>query len=95
LEKISTNHMVKIGIVVANLEEAVSYYTDLFDLPTQAPHDQQPQGKKQTEGNTPYVWYRGEYRNARCRTAVIPIEPIYLELIEPLDEPSPWTEFKN
>jgi methylmalonyl-CoA/ethylmalonyl-CoA epimerase len=102
LDKISNNQIIKLGIVVDNLEEAFQYYVDLFKLdpekmraprPKNAPASQAapaPEG-----GNTPFVWYRGEYRNARCRTAIIPLQPIYLELIEPYDEPSPWTEFRE
>ncbi|TDF98950.1 bleomycin resistance protein [Paenibacillus piri] len=95
MEHISTNQIVKIGVVVDNIEQAVKHYAELFqieppviripksDVPVQIPED------------GAYTWYRGEYRNVRCKTAVIPLEPIYIELIEPFDEPSPWNEFKE
>ncbi|WP_274649761.1 VOC family protein [Paenibacillus humicola] len=103
MDKISTNRIVKLGIVVDNLEEAFNYYVELFNLdpakmraprPKPAPGDPVPAPAPAPEGGQePYIWYRGEYRDARCRTAIIPLEPIYLELIEPYEEPSPWTEF--
>ncbi|WP_240415270.1 VOC family protein [Paenibacillus periandrae] len=107
MEQISNNRIIKLGVVVDNLEEAFQYYVELFKLdptkmraprprPTASELSQAPAAAAAPEGgNTPYVWYRGEYRNARCRTAIIPLEPIYLELIEPYDELSPWTEFRE
>ncbi len=95
MDKISTNRMVKIGIIVDDIEKAVEYYADLFNIPKPEVKTPKPKNTMPVEGNKPYTWYRGEYRTARCKTAVVGIEPIYIELIEPLDEPSPWTEFKE
>ncbi|NHN33996.1 VOC family protein [Paenibacillus agricola] len=108
MDKISNNQIIKLGVVVDNLEEAFQYYMDLFKLdpakmrapkPRPPQSDSTPAGSTATAapegGNTPFVWYRGEYKKARCRTAIIPLEPIYLELIEPYDEESPWTEFRE
>ncbi|NHN31492.1 VOC family protein [Paenibacillus agricola] len=104
MEQISNNQIIKLGVVVDNLEEAFQYYVELFKLDPakmRAPKPRSPESESSQAapapegGNTPFVWHRGEYRKARCRTAIIPLEPIYLELIEPYDEASPWTEFRE
>lgn len=86
--------MVKIGIVVEDIEKAAQYYADLFNIPKPEVKYPNPPPAP-VEGNKPYSCYRGEYRTTRCKTANIKLEPIYIELIEPLDEPSPWTEYKE
>jgi methylmalonyl-CoA/ethylmalonyl-CoA epimerase len=93
MKQISTNQIVKIGIIVDNIEEAAKHYAELFQI--ELPEIEIPDAAKQTSIEGAYTWYRGENRGTRCKTAVIPLEPIYIELIEPFDEPSPWTEFKQ
>jgi methylmalonyl-CoA/ethylmalonyl-CoA epimerase len=96
VERISTNHMVKIGIVVDNIEKAVQYYADIFNIekPEIHVHDH-TKDPVPTSDEGAYTWYDGEYRNYSIKVAMVMLEPIYIELIEPFDEPSPWTEFKK
>ncbi|MBP1995988.1 VOC family protein [Paenibacillus eucommiae] len=96
MQAISTNKIVKVGIIVNDIEQAVKTYADLFGL-KEVPAVRVPKSDlPPSDPNAPaYTLYRGEYRNTGCKTALIPMEPIYIELIEPLKQPSPWTEFQE
>lgn len=91
MDKISTDQIVKIGIVVDNIEEAVKHYAEIFNI--DVPSIRVPRTDVQPDPRA-YTMLRGEYRNVRCKTAIVPLKPIYIELIEPYHEPSPWNEFK-
>jgi hypothetical protein len=84
--------MVKIGIVVKDIEKTVQVYADLFDIPTPEIHYPR-EHKQEPGGKAPGTIFRGKKEPSRCITAVVKLEPIYIELIQPLDEPSPWNEF--
>jgi catechol 2,3-dioxygenase-like lactoylglutathione lyase family enzyme len=92
MKHLTTRNIVKIGVVVRDIEEAARTYADLFglEMPQIKVPDFDP-GDTETADN----WFRGEYRKTACKTAVIPLEPVYIELIEPLPHPSPWTEFQD
>ncbi|MFD0675889.1 MULTISPECIES: VOC family protein [unclassified Paenibacillus] len=92
MEKISTDQIVKIGIVVENIEEAVKHYAEIFNI--EVPKVSVPKPDTQPDPRA-YTIFRGEKRKVRCKTAIVPLKPIYIELIEPLNEPSPWNEFKE
>lgn len=92
MDKISTNQIVKIGIVVSDIEQAVAHYSALFNIPAPEIRTPNPNAVPPPNAST---WYRGADRAAKCRTAVIRLEPIYIELIEPLEGASPWSEFKQ
>jgi hypothetical protein len=93
MDKFPSSHIVKIGIVVRDIEKAVKAYADLFDIPApeikQARTDFTPKpGEK-----TPHTVFRGKEGRDRIKTARVLIEPIYIELIEPVDDFGPWHEF--
>jgi len=92
MEKVSTNHIVKIGIVVDDIEKAAAYYADLFNI--EKPVIRVPDPNKVPDPKA-YKWYKGQYRNFRIKTAVVKLEPIYIELVEPIDGDSPWADFKS
>jgi methylmalonyl-CoA/ethylmalonyl-CoA epimerase len=95
MDYLSTNKITKIGIIVKNIEEAVKYYSELFHIETPEiciPPEKQPVIEG---GREPFICYRGERRETHVKSAMIPVEPIPLELIEPYDEPSPWMEFEK
>ena len=93
MEKISTDKIVKIGIVVKDIEKAASHYAEVFNI--ELPEIRIPDIDALPDPNA-YTWYNGEQKeHVRCKTAIIPIKPIYIELIEPFEEPSPWNEFLN
>jgi hypothetical protein len=92
MEKFPTNHIVKIGVVVKDIEKAAKVYAGLFDIPIPEIHYPK-EHKQEPGGKVPGTIFRGKKEPARCITAVVKLEPIYIELIQPLDEPSPWNEF--
>ncbi|GGE31424.1 lactoylglutathione lyase [Pullulanibacillus camelliae] len=92
MNNILSKDIVKIGIVVQNIEQAVLEYAKLFDI--DVPEVKVPTLSTEQTANKNNL-YRGEYRQTGCKTAVIPLRPVYIELIEPLNHPSPWTEFQE
>jgi methylmalonyl-CoA/ethylmalonyl-CoA epimerase len=94
IKQIDNNQLIKIGIVVDNIEDAAKHYSKLFgiEMPTiQIPdlnHTPEP-----TENS--YTWQRGEMRPTRTKYANMQMGPVTVELLEPYDEPSPWNEFKK
>jgi methylmalonyl-CoA/ethylmalonyl-CoA epimerase len=91
MDKIATD-VVKIGIVVNNIEEAARRYAELFNI--------EPPAIRIPDPNAPvnpaaYKLYKGERRQTRIKTAVIKLKPIFIELIEPIDENSPWSDFRD
>jgi hypothetical protein len=98
MDKFPTNHIVKIGIVVRDIEKAVQAYAALFDIPFPEIHPAKPAGPLPTEpltpgGKIPNTVFRGKNGMDRIKTAVIKLEPIYIELAEPVDDFGPWHEW--
>ncbi|MCL2094127.1 MAG: VOC family protein [Treponema sp.] len=93
MEKFPTSHIVKIGIVVKDLEAAAKKYAEIFGIPV--PKINFPSQEKLDEDakGEPASVFRGSKAHTRCITTVINLEPIHIELIQPVAEPSPWTEF--
>ncbi|MBM7691659.1 hypothetical protein JOC77_001066 [Peribacillus deserti] len=94
MDKIENNNLVKIGIVVENIEEAARTYSTLFG--TELPEIQIPPEEYTPDptGAT-YTWYRGKMIPARTKFANLQMGPVTVELLEPYDEDSPWNEFKQ
>jgi hypothetical protein len=91
IEKISTNKIVKIGIVVPDIEKAAKHYAEVFNI--DVPEIRIPKTDAPVDPRA-YTVFKGERKeHVRCKTAIVPLEPIYIELIEPFDQPSPWSEF--
>jgi hypothetical protein len=100
MEKFPSKRIVKIGIVVKDIERAAKKYAEIFNIPVPEIHQpkewkQEPSESagKEPSGKEPGTVFRGKKEKSRCITAIVKLEPIYIELIQPLDEPSPWTEF--
>jgi hypothetical protein len=98
MEKFPTNHIVKIGIVVRDIEKTVQAYTALFDIPLPEirparPANTLPTGPEVPGGKVPYTIFRGERGMDRIKTAKIMLDPIYIELAQPVDDFGPWYEF--
>ena len=98
MEKFPTKRIVKIGIVVRDIEKTVKEYADLFDIPVPEIRPARPAGPPpsapETEGaKVPGTVFRGKKGMDRIKTAVIPLEPIFIELAQPVDDFGPWHEF--
>jgi hypothetical protein len=98
MEKFPTNSIVKIGIVVRDIEKTVKAYADLFDVKVSEIRQAKPAGPLPTEplvpgGKVPSTVFRGKKGMDRIKTATISMEPIYIELAQPVDDFGPWHEW--
>lgn len=90
MEKLASKKIVKIGIVVHDIEEVAKRYANLFDIPTPEvrypdPHRIPPKGA--------YKRYKGKDYQVLLKCTHIDLDPIYLEILEPYDHtPSPWLD---
>jgi hypothetical protein len=98
MDKFPTDRIVKIGIVVKDIERAVRAYADLFDIPL--PEIRPPKsvdflltGHRTTGEEAPGAVFRGKRGMDRIKTAVIKLKPVYLELVQPVDDFGPWHEW--
>lgn len=90
--QLSNGHIVKIGIVTADVEETAAHFRRIFP--------EGPAPSSQTEEHPPstvepYVEYRGERLEGGVPLKVVNVytENFWFELIEPLgDAPSPWRD---
>lgn len=90
--KTGRDRIVKIGIVVDNIEEAAKHYNAIFDLKEEAVVRYPDPNKVPKEGA--YKKMRGKTVNPKLKSLIVNLEPIYLEVLEPADdEPSPWREY--
>jgi hypothetical protein len=96
MDKFPTNRIVKIGIVVEDIEKAVKAYADLFDIPLPEIRPPKPAGSppaEPPEPGRPGTVFRGKPGTDRIKTAVIKLNPVYLELAQPVDDFGPWHEW--
>lgn len=91
-EKLGSSTIVKIGIVVRDIEEAAKRYNDLFELEEEAYVRYPDPSKVPLEGA--YKKMRGKEVQPKLKSCIVNLAPIYLEVVEPVDDtPSPWLEY--
>jgi methylmalonyl-CoA/ethylmalonyl-CoA epimerase len=94
LNKIENNTLAKIGLVVKDIDVAAKNFSELFGI-------EMPRIILPSEEYTPdptgetYTLFRGEHVPARVKIANLQMGPVTVELLEPIDEASPYTEFKE
>ena len=92
MDKMGTKRFIKIGIVVSDIEDAARRYGELFNLDKiPEAHDYEP-----AKGAPPKTFqkYLGKEDFVTLKYAIIDVEPVYIELIQPTgDKPSPWRTF--
>lgn len=95
MEHIDNANLIKIGIIVNDIEAAIDKYCKLFNIPK--PHIQIPDAEDRTDQFTErnYTIYRGEKRDTKTKFANLQMGPVTVELMEPFDGPSPWNEYKQ
>lgn len=93
MEKLNSNQIIKIGVVVHNIEEVARRYGDLFDIPVPEVHYPDP---NRVYPPNAYKRYKGQDYKIMLKYTHIDLNPIYLELLEPFDDtPSPWLDHLN
>ncbi|TVY05465.1 VOC family protein [Paenibacillus cremeus] len=93
MEHIENRNLVKIGIVVGDIEAAAKHYAELFGM--EMPKIRIPDLNRVPEHKeSGYTWYRGKFIPGRVKLANMQMGPVTVELLEAYDEPGPWNEYK-
>ena len=94
MEHIENRNLVKIGIVVEDIEAAARHYAELFgmDMPVIRVPDPAREPK---HTDSSYTWYRGKFVPGRVKLANMQLGAVTVELLEACDEESPWNEFRR
>ena len=89
MEKISSNRIVKIGIVTADADETARRLTDLFEEAEPYDSHEPPQEPYSSER---WQRYHGEpVSGIKMKVRLVYLQPVYFEIIQPLgDCNSPW-----
>ena len=91
-ENFGSREIIKVGIVVDDIEKAAEYYQKIFQFDS-VPSVRLPDPNKKPEPGT-YRLLRGQKTDPKLKCCIIPLGPVYLEVIEPCSgQPSPWLEF--
>jgi len=86
MDKLPTNVICQIGLVVRDVAATARAYAEVFGLPVPPVRMTGPQAETQTR-------HRGQPTPGRAKLAFFDMGPLSLELIEPVDGPSTWREF--
>jgi hypothetical protein len=91
MDRIDNKRIVKIGIVVHDIESVAKRYGALFSIEEPVVRMPDPD-KKAAEGA--YKLYHGENRRILLKSCLVDLDPVYLEIVEPFDDtPSPWRDY--
>lgn len=92
MDKISSNRIVKIGIVTEDVVRTEQKLRELFHAVEPYDSDKAKAGMPEYGENVKYRKYKGEKANdIHMKTAAVYLEPIYFELVQPIGEAgSPW-----
>lgn len=88
MEKMDSNIIWQIAIVVRDIDKALKDYAELFGM-------ELPEVIVSGVGENERIYYRGELTEAVHKLAFFKMGLIQLELIEPNEEPSTWRDFLN
>jgi catechol 2,3-dioxygenase-like lactoylglutathione lyase family enzyme len=86
MNKLDSNVVVQIGIIVKDVEKTASAYAGLFGIP-------RPEVVPIADDSFANTSYHGQASEAKGKAAFFDLGPVQMELIEPLGAPSTWEEF--
>ena len=86
MNKLDSNVVVQIGIIVKDVEKTASAYAELFGIP-------RPAVVPIADDSFAHTIYHGQASEAKGKAAFFDLGPVQMELIEPLGAPSTWEEF--
>lgn len=86
MEKLDSQTVMQIGIIVRDAEAAARAYAGVFGIPT-------PEVVPIAADAFANTLYRGQPSRATGRAAFFDLGPIQMEIIEPIGGPSTWQEF--
>jgi len=84
--KIDKNGFIQICIVVEDIEKALDYWTNIFNI-------ERPNISINTPPHNSDLTYRGEIADYTMRMAVMEGPGFFIELVEPDENPSTFREF--
>ena len=86
MERLDSDTVVQIGIIVADVEKTARGYSEVFGIPL-------PQVVSIAADSYAHTLYRGKPSQAAGKAAFFHLGPIEIELIQPAGAPSTWDEF--
>jgi catechol 2,3-dioxygenase-like lactoylglutathione lyase family enzyme len=86
MEKLDSNVVMQIGIIVKDAAATARHYAEVFGIPV-------PQVVEIANDSFARTVYRGKSSGATGRAAFFDLGPVQMELIEPVGAPSTWEEF--
>ena len=86
MNKLDSNVVVQIGIIVKDVEKTASAYAGVFGIP-------KPEVVPIADDSFANTTYHGQASEAKGRAAFFDLGPVQMELIEPLGAPSTWEDF--
>ena len=86
MNKLDSNVVVQIGIIVKDVEKTASAYAEVFGIP-------KPAVVPMADDSFANTTYHGQASEAKGKAAFFDLGPVQMELIEPLGAPSTWEEF--
>ena len=89
MQHIANNRIVKLVHVVRDIEKKVEAFTALFGIERPEIVSTTPPAP---DGRA-FIEFRGARITGRVKLANVPMGPVVMELIEPVDEQSPWAEY--
>jgi len=86
MNRLDSDTVVQIGIIVADVEKTARGYAEVFGVPL-------PQAVPIAVDSFAHTIYRGKPSQAAGRAAFFHLGAIEIELIQPVGAPSTWEEF--
>ena len=80
---VKISELKQIGIIVEDLDKAIEYYSSHFGLGPFETHTMEVDG----------FTYRGKQGSCRLKVAFVQSGPMQIELVQPVDGKSPFSEF--
>lgn len=86
MEKLESQVVVQIGIIVRDVAQTARRYAEVFGIPV-------PQIVEIANDSFARTVYRGKPSSASGKAAFFDLGPVQMELIEPVGAPSTWDDF--
>jgi methylmalonyl-CoA/ethylmalonyl-CoA epimerase len=85
-QRLGTNVICQVGLIVSDIEKSIEAYSQVFNLPIPEVAITDPAEVANTK-------YKGNPTDARAKLAFFDMGQVSLELIEPVGGPSTWRDF--
>ncbi len=86
MNKLDSDTVVQIGIIVKDVQESARHYADVFGIP-------EPEVVPIAADAFANTQYLGKASMAAGKGAFFKLGPVEIELIEPVGQPSTWADF--